>query len=315
MEPDPTPDGVIENTPMLDLTGMSSPDELHGISQLKNVAVVLVPEALSGALASIPMENVASVVPIPGGARPSVHTGSIVMGGEGLADPAASDKVLVVTGTLALTTPVEHVSYREIIVTGLVLAPHGSESALAAGLSRVTGAIRYYRYAEGQQIRTYAGQVTLGPETLANEGGSNDDVLVVSGQVVVTGPIHAVGYQLIVGAGQLLLPRASQELLAPVLSSEGQLVWYAGDRVRVFTGHESFSQAFFELIDEPLALMLMGSIVIEDDVSASLLRDKVSEITLVGKIVAPREVVPVLQLLTTEKQGKIVTAQDDDGAG
>ena len=44
-----------------------------------------------------------------------------------------------------------------------------------------------------------------------------------------------------------------------------------------------------------------------------LLRDKVEEIILVGKLVAPSQLVGVLQLLTTEKVGVITVAEDDHG--
>ena len=46
---------------------------------------------------------------------------------------------------------------------------------------------------------------------------------------------------------------------------------------------------------------------------AELLRQKVDEITLVGRLIAPRELVGVLQLLTTEKVGEITVADDDAG--
>jgi hypothetical protein len=46
-------------------------------------------------------------------------------------------------------------------------------------------------------------------------------------------------------------------------------------------------------------------------VPAELLREKVEEITLVGELVAPRALVGVLQLLTTEKTGTIEVAEDE----
>ena len=66
---------------------------------------------------------------------------------------------LLVTGTLILTSPVHKVAYRQVIVMGLVLAPHGSESALGAGLTRVTGSVDYYPYAEGQEVKVSTGQL------------------------------------------------------------------------------------------------------------------------------------------------------------
>lgn len=304
--------GVIENVPLLDLTDLSTPDDLDAISQLRKVALVLVPASLAGRLHRIPMTSVASVVSVPDGARARVHTGSHVIGGDALAPSDGDNLVLVVTGTLMLSSPVDRITYREVIVTGMVLAPEGSEAAVGAGLTRVTGSVQYYRYAEGQRFKTLSGQIRLGPDTLANDAGTPDDLLILSGQVLVTGPVPRVGFQRIIAAGQILVPRDSEAELAPALSADGQVVWYAG-HPRVFVGGETFGRGFFELLDEPLALLLVGSFEIEHDVPPELIRDRVTEITLVGRIRAPREVVPVLQLLTTEKHGTI-TADRDAGA-
>jgi hypothetical protein len=92
---------------------------------------------------------------------------------------------------------------------------------------------------------------------------------------------------------------------------KGQLAWYTG-QPRVFVGKDRFARGFFELLDQPLTLLLVGEFGIDPDVPAELLRDKVEAITLVGTLVAPRQLVGVLQLLTTEKVGEIAVAEDDD---
>ena len=56
----------------------------------------------------------------------------------------------------------------------------------------------------------------------------------------------------------------------------------------------------------------MGRFTIDPDVPPELLRDKIKEIILVGKLVAPSRLVGVLQLLTTEKVGVITVAEDAD---
>jgi hypothetical protein len=63
-------------------------------------------------------------------------------------------------------------------------------------------------------------------------------------------------------------------------------------------------------VDQPLTLALVGRFEIDPDVPPELLREKVEEITLVGKLIAPRQLVGVLQLLTTEKLGEITVAED-----
>jgi hypothetical protein len=302
-------EGVIRDVAMLDLTSMTSAEDLAGITRISDVAIVLVPEPLMPAVVGIPMDDVAMVVPVPTGVEVRSHTGALVMGGEALAAPDAEDAALIVTGTLILTSPVQRVTYRQVIVIGLVLAPHGSEAALGAALTRVTGSVDYYPYAEGQEVRVSTGQLFAGGEVLANPNGGPDDVLVVAGQLIVTGPVAKVGYRRVVVAGQMLAPRESQAVLGAATIVKGQLVWYAG-QPRFFLGKERFGRSFFELVDQPLALALVGSFEIDPDVPAALLREKVQEITLVGKLVAPSQLVGVLQLLTTEKIGKITVAED-----
>ena len=301
--------GVIQDVAMLDLTPMTSAEELAGITRISDVAIVLVPESLMAAVVGIPMDDVAMVVPVPTGVEVREHTGALVMGGEALASPDAENAALIVMGTLILTSQVPRVTYRQVIVMGLVLAPHGSESALGAGLTRVTGSVDYYPSAEGQEVKVSTGQLRASGEVLANPNGGPDDILVVAGQLIVTGPVTKVGYRRIVVAGQVLAPVDSQPVLGPVMIVKGQLVWYAG-QPRFFVGKERFERSFFELLDRPLSLALVGSFEIDPDVPPALLREKVEEITLVGKLVAPRQLIGVLQLLTTEKVGKITVAED-----
>jgi hypothetical protein len=301
--------GEIRDVAMLDLTPITSAEDLAGVTRISDVAMLLVPESLMAAVVGIPMDDVAMVVPVPDGMQVRKHTGALVMGGEALAAPEAENAMLIVIGTLILTSPVPRVTYRQVMVTGLVLAPQGSESALGAGLTRVIGAVDYYPYAEGQEVRVSTGQLQSGGELLANPTGSPDDVLVVAGQLIVTGPVATVGFRRIVVAGQLLAPRDSQPVLGPAAVVKGQLVWYSG-QPRFFVGKEHFGRSFFELLEAPLHLALVGRFELDPDVPAELLRAKVERITLVGTLVAPSELHGVLQLLTTDKFGKITVAED-----
>ena len=301
--------GVINDVALLDLTPMTSAEELNGITRISDVAIVLAPESLMSAVVAIPMHDVAMVIPVPDGVQVRTHTGALVMAGEALAGPEVENAILIVTGTLILTSPVQRVAYRQVIVMGLVLAPHGSESALGAGLTRVTGSLDYYPYAEEQEVRVSTGQLRAGGEVLANPTGRPDDILVVAGQLILTGPVTKVGYQRVVVAGQLLAPQNSQPVLGPATIVKGQLVWYTG-QPRFFVGTERFGRAFFELVEEPLQLALVGRFEFDPDVPAELLRAKIEAITLVGKLTAPRQLLGVLQLLTTEKVGTITVAED-----
>jgi hypothetical protein len=302
-------EGVIEDVALLDLTPLTSPEDLAGVTRITDVAIMLVPERLMATVVGIPMDDVAMVVPVPDGVTVRVHTGASVMAGEALGDPALEDAALVVTGTLILTSPVTKVAFRQVVVMGMVLAPQGSEAALGAGLSRVTGSVDYYPYAPGQQIRVSTGEITVGAEDLANPAGSLDDILVVAGRLLVEGPIEEVGYRRIVVAGQMFAPRDARPVLGPVTTVKGQLVWYEGEP-RFFTGKERFGRSFFEFADEPLNLALIGSFEIAPDVPAELLRDKVERIALVGKLAVPEPLIGLVQLLTRDKVGEITVAGD-----
>ncbi|MGH3501828.1 MAG: hypothetical protein ACRDQA_13230, partial [Nocardioidaceae bacterium] len=66
----------------------------------------------------------------------------------------------------------------------------------------------------------------------------------------------------------------------------------------------------FELLGANEELAFVGDAVFDDDVSAETVRDAVGKITLLGSLRASREVVPVLQVLTTEKYGEISVNED-----
>ena len=217
----------IVNVGMLDLTTMTSEDDLAGIEQIRNVGLILVTEQLAHVLARIPQRNVGSTLAVPAGEKVKVIVGNIKMPGEALASPTGEEETLVVAGMLHVTSPIERVGYRRLIVAGLLLAPLGSEAALGAGLTRLTG----------------------------------------------------------------------------------NVVYYPGD-ARVFTGEDHFRREFFEYIETPITLVLSGSFSIDDDVPPELLRQKVGNLVVAGKLVAPRALIPLLQFLVTEKAGAIGPADE-----
>jgi hypothetical protein len=219
----------IQNLGVLDLTGMKSPDDLAGIESIGAVGVILVPEPLVSKLGTIPMKAVGAVVPVPQGEHVKVLTGLVKLSGEALANPTVGEDTLVVAGVLQVTTPVEKVAYKRLVVAGVILAPKGSESAIGAAISRL----------------------------------------------------------------------------------EGATVYYSGNP-RIFAGSDRFSSAFFELLEDRTSVVLVGGFVVEPDVTPDLLKRKVAEIMLVGALEAPRALVPLLQVLTTERQGVISAIEDKE---
>lgn len=304
------PTGLIRAVPTLDLSHATA-DELAQITGISQVGMVLVPESLASAIWKIPMENVGAVIPVADGARVNVHTGAIKIGGDALADPGDTD-VLVVTGALMLTSPVSKVGYRQIIVTGSVLAPYGSEAALGSALSRVTGSVEYFPYVEGQNIDMQSGAVRVSGEYLANARGTADDILAVGGQLVVTSPVPSIGYARTYVGGTIIAPRASQSILESALTVAGTSLWYGGDNPRFFTRKQTFGNAFFELLDEPITMVLTDDMEFEPDVSPELLRHAVSEIASVGSITANRALIPAIQLLAREHHGPLHASDSAD---
>lgn len=304
-----TTEGMFRDMPLLDLSHAAEPADLAHIREISHVAVVVVPEHLAHLLGTITMRRVANVIRVRQGAHVHAHTGSLMIGGDGLADPGGDNEVLIVTGVLIVTSPVKSVGFRQIHATGMVLAPRGSESALGAGLTGVTGSVLYYDLAERQEFRQLSGEVRLSGDAVANPHGSRDDVLITGGRLVITSEVTDVGYQLIAFGGELLAPRRSETLLTPVLSGGGEIAWYDG-QPRFLIGDETYGRAFFELLDDGERLAFAGDVTVAEDVTPELVRQKVAEITLLGEIRAPKDVVPVLQIRTTEKCGTITVNHD-----
>jgi hypothetical protein len=298
--------GAVENVALLDLSTMRSAEELSRITSISNVANVIVPESLAGALAAIPMKNVANVVPVPDGARVNAHVGALTMDGAALAAPGDAPTVLLLTGALVITSPVERVGLHSILTVGAVVAPEGSQAALTPALRRTVGGVAYYPWKEGQEVRVFQGDTRVKGDVLANPGGGPDDIAVVAGAMVVTSPVPAVGFRRIVVVGALLAPEESQLVLTPALTIVGGVVWYTAPP-RIFNGKERFSAGFFELLDEPVTLVLNGKYEFDPDVPVDVVKAKVAAIVLNGKIEAAPSLVPLLQVLAVQKNGTIGT--------
>lgn len=299
------PEGVISRRDLLDLSRLRSPEDLAHITGIHRVATVIVPESLAAAYARIPTTRVAFTVYVPDGANVRVHTGTLVVGGDGI---GATDDVLVVVGMLVVTSPVTGPVPGQIRVVGSVVAPRGSESALGPALGGGVGSVNFYRYVEDQRVKVYSGQARLSAATLANPAGGPDDVLVLAGQVVITGMVAKVGFAQVVAAGQVVVPESAQELLEPRLEAQGQVVWYRGERPWVVMEPTELAPEFFRLLDAPIGLVVMDELTIAPGVTGDLVREKVASVALLADVIAPADAVPALQVLTTDSLGVIRTA-------
>jgi len=302
-ETEPAADGVVlRDQPVLDLSHLTSPDQLAGISRIEDVAVVVVPQSLAGAYAAISVSDVAGTIYVPDGANVRLHSGAMVAGGDGL---GAADDVLVVIGMLVITSPVTGPVPQRIYVIGSVLAPRGSESALGPALAGGSGGVSYYPHRDDQDVRVLSGQVRLSGAMLANPAGQAGDILVTAGQVAVTGEISTLGYRLVMVAGQFAAPAASRDAIEPFVQIQGQAGWYQGENPRVFYQDTTLGPDFFRLLDEPVSLVVFGDLTIADGVTEDMVREKVTGVVLFGDATAPAGIVAVLQVLAGDTFGEI----------
>ncbi len=301
----------ITNVALLDLTGATGTDLLDKVTGISNVACILVPERLMGKLMAIPMEHIAATVPIPDGKRVKVMSGQIVLSGEALSAPdQKDDEILVVAGQLVITSPVQQAVRQQIVAVGQVVAPMGSETGLGAALTRMSGQVTYYPYTPGATVKTLSSSTRLSGAELANPGGHPSDVLIAIGQLVITKPFDVLGYEHIVAVGGVVAPRGAETLLAGRVTTIGGGVMYYTAPPRVFDGKETLSGAFFDLLDEPITLVLDGKFTFADDVSPEQLKRAVAEIVFDGKLIASPKLVPMLQVLATQRDGRIVTSDE-----
>jgi hypothetical protein len=302
-ETEPAADGVVlRDQPVLDLSHLTSPDQLAGISRIEDVAVVIVPQSLAGAYAAISVSDVAGTIYVPDGANVRLHTGSMVVGGDGI---GAADDVLVVIGMLVITSPVTGPVPQRIYVIGSVLAPRGSEPVLGPALAGGTGGVSYYLPRDDQDVKVLSGQVRLSGAMLANPAGQADDILIAAGQVVVTGEATTLGYRLVVVAGQFAAPAASRDAIEPFVQVQGQAGWYQGGSPRVFYQDATLGPDFFRLLDQPVSLVVFGDLTIADGVTEDMVREKVTSAVLFGDAIAPAGLVAVLQVLAGDTFGEI----------
>ncbi|MGW4947004.1 hypothetical protein ACWEOZ_36085 [Actinoplanes sp. NPDC004185] len=305
--------GVIEEQGVLDLSHLTSPDELAAITRISGVGAVVVPESLAGAYAAIPVSDVGATVFVPDRLRSRVHVGPLVVGGDGIGAP---DEALVVIGVLVITGQVTGELPSRISVVGSVFAPRGSEAVLGRVLGGGVGTVTYYRHQQGQDgphVTVLSGQVRLTGAALANHTGEPSDILVVAGQVIITGEVGPIGYSQIFVAGQALAPEAAQSELETRMDTQGQTVWYRSGDPRVFLEDVELGPDYFRLLDHPISLIALGDLTIGAGVTADLLRRNVTDIVPLGDVLAPAEAVPAIQVLTTTVMSQIRVADGSRG--
>lgn len=196
-----------------------------------------------------------------------------------------------------------------IKMVGTALVPEASLASFTSLPIGTVGDLVVVPTPVGGKVKVRKGQIQMSGEALANGTGNPADIFVVNGRLLITSPAEAVGYQQMIVVGQLLAPASSRSLLEAALSCLIGEVFYYPEPFRLFTAPTRFDRAFFELLEEPINLILIGNATLSSDVTGDLLRAKIAGITLVGKVTAPRSLVPLLQLLATTNVGSIEAEQ------
>jgi hypothetical protein len=285
---------VISGQAFLDLTHLT-PEQMAGIDRIEGIATVLLRESQSAAYAAISVSGVASTLYVPDG-NLRFHRGMLSVAGDGL---GAEDDVVIVQGMLIITSTVTRPVPKRIHVDGLVIAPRDS-GAMLSPLLAGSGNVTFYPGAEAPEIKVITGQMRLSGAMLANLAGQPEDILIIAGQVLVTGVPPAVGYRSLVIAGQVALPASGRDVLEPKLEVLGQIGWYAGDDPRVFFESTTLGPDFFRLLDHPVGLVTFEKLTFAEGVSEETLLGKVGGIVAYEKIVAPPELIGAVQVLATD---------------
>lgn len=158
----------------------------------------------------------------------------------------------------------------------------------------------------GIRVETRTGQVEISGDSLA--AGNEHTILTLVGQVVVTPEVTQVGYRGVILIGHVLLPKSAERALAgKIINQTGQIVYYeGGTNLRVFMEDVCLTKAFFDLVEEPMTLVLVGDSTFSVDVTPEVLRQKVRSIALVGDATVENpDLQPVIQFMAKTMLGSV----------
>jgi hypothetical protein len=128
---------------------------------------------------------------------------------------------------------------------------------------------------------------------------------VITGQVIIMGKVESVGYAGLYLTGQILAQRGSESALSrKIRRLSGQMLYYP-EGARILIGDDEIGREFLELLPAPTPLFFVGKARLMGDIPLELLRAKVPEIGLVGKLIVPAALRALVQAITVEKTGEI----------
>ena len=154
--------GVISSVAVLDLRNMKAIEELSHISRINSVGVILVSDSFKGTLASVPMNSIGGIVTIPEGSKVNQISGTIKMTEDFLHNTNGDgSEILLVSGELFITSPITKIGFKQIIISGQLYVPRGSEVILSPFITQMIGELVYYNH---QNPRVFTGTDRFGKD-------------------------------------------------------------------------------------------------------------------------------------------------------
>ncbi len=137
--------GAITHLGLLDLRHLRSMDELAKVTRISHVGTILVSDQLQGSINRIPMNHVGSILTIPADMKVKLLTGDLRLEGDFLANEKGDpDEALLVVGTLMITSAVQAIGFKSVMLTGELFAPKGCESIVTSAISKLIGELHFY---------------------------------------------------------------------------------------------------------------------------------------------------------------------------
>ena len=224
---------------------------------------------------------------------------------------SADDRVVISDQPVAdfshLTAPEQLAAISRIEHVALVIVPESLAAAYAAIPSSRVASTVYVP--DGAPVRVHTGALVAGGDGI----GAADDVLIITGMLIITSPVTGPVPRQIHVVGSVLAPRGSEAGLGPALAGvTGQVSYYTptdGQDIKVHTGQVRLSGA---LLANPGGqaddiLIAAGQVVITGEVTQVGYR----QVIIAGQLAAPaasRDVIePRAQL-----QGQAAWYRGDD---
>jgi hypothetical protein len=223
----------------------------------------------------------------------------------------ASDRVVVSEQAVAdfrhLTAPEQLAAIDRIERVALVIVPESLAAAYAAIPSSQVAATIYVP--DGANVRVHTGVLVTGGDGI----GAADDVLIITGMLIITSPVTGPVPQRIHVVGSVLAPRGSEAALGPALAGgTGGVSYYtpaSGQDIKVLSGQVKLSGA---MLANPAGqaddmLIAAGQVVITGEVTAVGYR----QVIIAGQVAAPAASRDVIEP-RAQVQGQAAWYRGDD---